>query len=201
LKFSFLLFLRKSQLLAHCNRFHLKFTPLSSVDIVLYPVPRDRQLVMATTSEREHTGDLIIEAVNAGASLMLSITKFLTYRRALDNSLLILYATISITTTLLYELGTTINEYETIFPIKNDFVKPAVKMCKENVERLFVVVKEGTAKGICKSNILGVRFMDASSLSMFLSSWNTLIPIFCLRGTLTSTFLGKQEEMMGLWAE
>jgi hypothetical protein len=74
-------------------------------------------------------------------------------------------------------------------------------MCKENFETLLVVVKEGTAKGVCKSNILGVRFIEASSLAMFLSSWNTLIPILCLRGTPTSIFLGKQGEMMGLWAE
>ena len=122
MKFSFLLFLRKNQLLAHCNRFHLKFTPLISVDIVLYPVPRDRQLLMATTSELEHTGDLIIEAANAGASLMLSITKFLTYRKVLNNSLLALYATILITTTPFHELGTTINEYETKLPVKSDLV-------------------------------------------------------------------------------
>jgi hypothetical protein len=149
---------------------------------------------MGTTSEPEPPGGLILEAVDYGASLMLSITEFLTYRKDPGNRLLALYATISITTDLLRELGTTINEYETKFPVESDLVKPVVKTCKENFERLLVVVSEGTAKGICKSNMLGVRFKDASSLAMFRSSWNTLIPTLCSNGTLTSISWGNREK-------
>jgi hypothetical protein len=149
---------------------------------------------MGTTSELEPPGGLILEAVDFGASLMLSITEFLTYRKVPGNSLLALYATISITTTLLRELGTTINEYETKFPGKCDLVKPVVKTCKENFERLLVVVSEGTAKRICKSNMLGIRLPDASSLTIFHSSWNTLINTLCLRGTLTSISWGNREK-------
>jgi hypothetical protein len=134
---------------------------------------------METTSKRKRPGDLILGAANTGASLMLSITKFLTYRNVPENGILVLYATISITTTLLRELGTTVNEYDTTFPVESDLVTPVAKTCKENFDRLLVVVNEGTAKGICKSNSLGARFMDASSLAMFHSSWNTLIPTLC----------------------
>lgn len=170
-----------------------------SFDSCTLPGTQDRQLTMGTTSELEPPGGLILEAVDFGASLMLSITEFLTYRKVPGNSLLGLYATISITTDLLRELGTTINEYESKFPGKCDLVKPVVKTCKENFERLLVVVSEGTVKGIGKSNMLGVRFMDACSLAMFHSVWNTLIPTLCLRGTLTSILgeIGRNDGTLG----
>lgn len=72
---------------------------------------------MATTSEKEHSGDFILEVANTGASLILSF--------------------------------------------KNELVKPIVKKCKEDFDRLLVFVDEGTAKAICKFNILGIHLLTS----------------------------------------
>jgi hypothetical protein len=105
---------------------------------------------MATTSERP--GDFILEVANTGASLMTSFTKFLTYRKVPDNSLENLYATISITTSLLREFGTTINEYEKEFHVKSDITKQITQKCKENFDRLLVFINEGSSQGIWKND-------------------------------------------------
>jgi hypothetical protein len=105
---------------------------------------------MATASERP--GGFILEVANTGASLMTSFTRFLTYRKVPDNNLENLYATISITTTLLREFGSTINEYKKEFPIKPDITKPITQKCKENFDRLLVFVNEGNSQGIWKND-------------------------------------------------
>lgn len=103
---------------------------------------------MGTTNE--HPGDFILEVASTGASLMTSFTKFLTYRKVSDNSLENLYATISITTSLLRELGSTINDHEKEFPIKNEITKQTVQNCKDNFDKLLVFINEAVTQGVWK---------------------------------------------------
>ena len=97
-------------------------------------------------------GDFVLEVADTGTSLMNDFTKFLTYRKVSDNSLENLYATISITTSLLRELGATINKYQNDFPIKDDVVKSTVQKCKDNFDRLLVFINEGNSQGIWKND-------------------------------------------------
>jgi hypothetical protein len=102
---------------------------------------------MATASE--HPGDFILQVAETGASLMASFTKLLTYRKVSDNSLENLYATISITTSLLRELGTAINKYESSI-VKDEITRPISQKCKEHFDKLLVFVNEGISRGMWK---------------------------------------------------
>ena len=103
---------------------------------------------MQTTNER--SGDFILDVANTGTSLMTAFTKLLTYRKVSDNSLENLYATISITTSVLRDLGDTINKHEKDFPIKDEVTRPITVKCKENFDKLLVFVNEAASQGIWK---------------------------------------------------
>ncbi|KAE9379063.1 hypothetical protein N431DRAFT_397057 [Stipitochalara longipes BDJ] len=103
---------------------------------------------MHTTNE--HPGDFILDVANTGTSLMTAFTKFLTYRKVSDNGLENLYATISITTSVLRELGVTINKHEKEFLVKDEITKSTTQQCKENFDKLLVFVAEADSQGIWK---------------------------------------------------
>ncbi|KAG4426171.1 hypothetical protein IFR04_000637 [Cadophora malorum] len=101
---------------------------------------------MAATST--HPGDSILAIGETGKTLMASFTKFITYRKVHDRRLENLYATLSLTTNMLTELGTTINTYENDFHIKDEVTRPICETAKINLERLLVMVNEGNANGV-----------------------------------------------------
>jgi hypothetical protein len=103
---------------------------------------------MLTTNE--HPGDFILDVASTGTSLMTAFTQFLTYRKVSDSSLENLYATISITTSVLRELGVTINKHEKEFLVKDKITKPITQKCKDNFEKLLVFVNEAVSQGIWK---------------------------------------------------
>ena len=93
-------------------------------------------------------GDFILDVANTGNSLMTAFTKLLTYRKVSDNSLENLYATISITTSVLRDLGDTIHKHENDFIVKGVIIRPITQKCMENFDKLlcFVAVSQGIWK-------------------------------------------------------
>jgi hypothetical protein len=117
----------------------------------------------------EHPGDFILQVADTGACLMASFAKFLTYRKLSDKSLDHLYATISITTSFLRELGTTLNKYENGLSIKEGITKPISQKCKDNFNKLLVLVTEGNSQGIWKHDgTLGGETVTAEADPWFL---------------------------------
>ncbi|KAK0124444.1 hypothetical protein ONS95_009400 [Cadophora gregata] len=105
---------------------------------------------MAATST--HPGDSILAIGETGKSLMAAFTRLITYRKVHDRRLENLYATLSLTTNMLTELGTTINTYESDFRIKDEVTGPICETAKTNLERLLVMVNEGNANGVWKND-------------------------------------------------
>jgi hypothetical protein len=99
---------------------------------------------------KEHPGDFVLHVADTGAALMISFAKFITYRKAPEISLDHLYATITITTSFLRELGNTLNQYENGLLIKDEITRPISQKCKDYFNKLLVLVTEGNSQGIWK---------------------------------------------------
>lgn len=104
---------------------------------------------MATLSR---SGDFVFDIAQTGQSLMTAFTRFITYRKVQDRRLENLYATLSITTNALTELGTTLNKHETDFHIKEEAYRPLCETAKANLEKFLVLINEGTASGVWKND-------------------------------------------------
>ncbi|KUJ21071.1 uncharacterized protein LY89DRAFT_424934 [Mollisia scopiformis] len=105
---------------------------------------------MATPFQRP--GDFVLEVAKTGQSLITSFTKFITYRKVQDRRLENLYATFSLTTTTLTELGTTINKYEQDFRIKDEVFHPICQAARYHLERFLVLINEGISSGVWKND-------------------------------------------------
>ncbi|KAL2074718.1 hypothetical protein VTL71DRAFT_8497 [Oculimacula yallundae] len=105
---------------------------------------------MAATTA--HPGDSILAIAETGKVLITSYTKFITYRKVHDRRLENLYATLSLTTNMLTELGTTLNKYENDFRIKNEVTGPICETAKVNLEKFLVMVNEGISNSAWKSD-------------------------------------------------
>lgn len=103
-------------------------------------------------AQSTHPGDFILAIGETGKSLIMAFTKFITYRKVHDRRLENLYATLSLTTNMLTELGTTINLYEHDFRIKDEVTHPICETAKTNLEKLLVMVNEGISKGVWKND-------------------------------------------------
>ncbi len=98
------------------------------------------------------SGDFVLDVAKIGQSLMTSFTKFITYRKVQDRRLENLYATLSLTTTTLTELGTTINKYENDFHIKDEAFRPICETAKANLEKFLILINEGICSGVWKND-------------------------------------------------
>jgi hypothetical protein len=98
------------------------------------------------------SGDFILDVGRIGQSLMTSFTKFITYRKVQDRRLENLYATLSLTTTTLLELGTTINKYKDDFRIKDEAFRPICETAKANLEKFLLLINEGISSGVWKND-------------------------------------------------
>lgn len=98
------------------------------------------------------SGDFILDVGKIGQSLVTSFTKFITYRKVQDRRLENLYATLSLTTTTLLELGTTVNKHENDFRIKDEVFRPICETAKVNLERFLVLINEGISSGVWKND-------------------------------------------------
>lgn len=105
---------------------------------------------MPATSD--HPGDFILDVAKVGQKLMTSFTKFITYRKVQDRRLENLYATLSLTATVLTELGTTINKYENDFRVKDEAFRPLCETAKANLGKFLVLINEGISSGVWKND-------------------------------------------------
>ncbi|KAH7360761.1 hypothetical protein BKA65DRAFT_534002 [Rhexocercosporidium sp. MPI-PUGE-AT-0058] len=99
-----------------------------------------------------HPGDSILAIGETGKALITSFTKFITYRKVHDRRLENLYATLSLTTAMLTELGNTLNKYENDFRIKDEITNPICETAKVNLERFLAMVNEGISNGVWKND-------------------------------------------------
>jgi hypothetical protein len=101
---------------------------------------------------QEPPNDFILSIARTGRNLITSYTKFIIYRKAADRRLENLYATLSIITSKLEELGSTINLYEKEFHIKDEVTNPVCEKAKVILEKLLVLINEGISPGVWKSD-------------------------------------------------
>ncbi len=100
-------------------------------------------------AQTERPESFVLEVAELGKSLMSAYTRFIIYRKVRDPRLEILYATLSITSSMLTDLGTTIKKYENEFNFKDVVTQSICQQCKTNFERLLVMINEGNSnKGI-----------------------------------------------------
>ncbi len=100
-------------------------------------------------AQTDTPGAFALEVAELGKSLMSAYTRFIIYRKVGDRRLENLYATLSITSTMFMDLGTTLNKYQNNFNVKDVVTRSICQQGKANFERFFVMINEGNSnKGI-----------------------------------------------------
>lgn len=122
---------------------------------------------MAATNKSP--GDLLLTIGQTGKALISSFTKFITYRKVHDRRLENLYATLSLTASVLVELGASINKYHNDFHVKEEVYRPVCETAKSNFELLLRMVQEGNATGVWKNDgTIGGQAVSAETDPWFL---------------------------------
>jgi hypothetical protein len=121
----------------------------------------------------ESTSDLpgafVLEAAAVGTEVIASFTKIITSRKIQERQLENILATVSITTSLLTDLGTTINKYKNKVYIGGDVTGATCETCKADLEKLLVLSKEATEKGLwLREGTLGGKPVAAEVDPLFL---------------------------------
>lgn len=100
---------------------------------------------MATVNQRP--GTFVLEVAELGKDVLSTFTQFVLSRKVADHRLETLLANISITTSLLVELGSTINKYQNEYHVKDEITRPICQTCKEDFEQLIAMSKIAKEKG------------------------------------------------------
>lgn len=92
-------------------------------------------------------GDFVLEVANLGQDVVSSFTKFITARKIQERELENILATVSITTSILTDLGSTINKYDKDAYIEDEVTRPTCETCKTDFEKLLVISNEAGERG------------------------------------------------------
>jgi hypothetical protein len=92
-------------------------------------------------------GGFVLEVAELGKEVLSTFTQFVLSRKVHDQRLETLLATISITTSLLVELGSTINKYENDYHVKEEIFRPTCEICKADFEKLLEISRIAKEKG------------------------------------------------------
>lgn len=92
-------------------------------------------------------GTFVLEVAELGKDVLSTFTQFVLSRKVLDHRLESLLANISITTSLLVELGSTINKYQNEYHVKDEITRPTCQTCKEDFGKLIAMSKIAKEKG------------------------------------------------------
>ena len=92
-------------------------------------------------------GTFVLEVAELGKDVLSTFTQFVLSRKVVDHRLETLLANISITTSLLVDLGSTINKYQNEYHVKDEITRPTCQTCKEDFEQLIAMSKVAKEKG------------------------------------------------------
>jgi hypothetical protein len=114
-------------------------------------------------------GDFVLEVANLGQDVVASFTKFITTRKIQERELENILATVSITTSILTDLGSTINKYDNDAYIEDEVTRPTCETCKADFEKLLVISNEAGKRGIwVREGTLGGKPVSAEIDPWFL---------------------------------
>jgi len=92
-------------------------------------------------------GAFVLEVADLGKDVLSAFTHFLLSRKVVDHRLETLLATISITTSLLFALGSTLNKYDEDYHVEDKIFLPVCETCKGDFEELIAMSKIAKEKG------------------------------------------------------
>lgn len=92
-------------------------------------------------------GGFVLEVAELGKEVLSTFTQFVLSRKVHDHRLETLLATISITTSLLVELGSTINKYENDYHVKEEIFRPTCETCKADFDKLLEISRIAKERG------------------------------------------------------
>lgn len=95
----------------------------------------------------QRPGAFVLEVAELGKEVLSNFTKYVLSRKVRDHRLETLLANISITTSLLVDLGSTINKYENDYHVKDGLTRPTCETCKADFEQLIVLANIAKEKG------------------------------------------------------
>jgi hypothetical protein len=114
-------------------------------------------------------GAFVLDVAAIGTEVTTAFTRFVTTRKIQDRRMETIVATLSITTTLLKDIGITVNKYVNDVIVDDDVTRPTCETCKTNFEKLLVIAKEAGEKGIWgREGTLGGKPMTAEIDPYFL---------------------------------
>jgi hypothetical protein len=119
--------------------------------------------------EENRAADFVLKVADIANTVVTTFTKFITSGKVHDKKLESMYATLSITASMLAELGTTMKKYEKDVQIKDDITRPTCEICKRDLEKLLALLQEAIKNGnwVTGGN-LGGRPVSAALDSMYL---------------------------------
>src|SRR5450432_4171019 len=103
-------------------------------------------------AEGNRRGAFILEVAGSGRNVATTFAKYITSQKGRIANLETLYADISISASLLTDLGTMINKYENDVYIRDDITRPICEICATHFEKLQVVLREAAETGMWKSD-------------------------------------------------
>ena len=95
----------------------------------------------------QRPGAFVLEVAELGKEVLSTFTKLVLSRKIREFRLETLLANISITTSLLVDLGSTINKYEHDYHVKNELTRPACETCKADFEQLILLANIAKERG------------------------------------------------------
>lgn len=114
-------------------------------------------------------GAFVLEVARTGEDVVRSFMKFITTRKIQERRMESILATISITTSMLADLGNLINQYSTDVYIEDDVTRPTCQTCKADFETLLLISNEAGEKGIwLREGTLGGKPVSAEIDPYFL---------------------------------
>lgn len=93
-------------------------------------------------------GAFVLEVAEVGKGVLATFTEYVLSRKVQDRRLETMLAIISITTSLLKDLGSTLNTYQNVVHIKDEVTRPMCETCKNDFEKLTAMSKEAKEKGM-----------------------------------------------------
>jgi hypothetical protein len=100
------------------------------------------------SAPNDQPGAIALEVAALGNEVMASFTKFITSGKIPNHSMENILGHISITTSVLTDLGTTINNHVNVCYISDDVIRPTCESCKTDLTKLLVLFKEASEKGM-----------------------------------------------------
>ena len=107
----------------------------------------DSEPGLSAVMDNNGAADFVLIVADLANTVVTTFTKFITNGKLCDKELESMFATLSITASLLSELGTTMKKYEEDVPIKDDITRPTCEICRRDLEKLLDLLQEAIKNG------------------------------------------------------